>query len=246
MAERLIRADLHTHNIYSPDSSASPKDVVEGCIRRGIGCLAVTNHNTVDGANETQDIANSQGANLIVIRREEITTGAVNSAGKKVELLAYFLEETIPYGLTIEETLKRIKNQRAIAGVPHPYELWRHGAGREIGNQVIRYAQELGVPVLWEVFNSRARNINNLESSKSPHKLKSAGSDAHHANEIGRARILLIPWECRTPDELKQGFLKSMESAREIEGNDSFLRTFYYRVLTRVSNLTKTHPDRIA
>src|SRR3972149_4587968 len=48
-AERLLRADLHTHTHFSKDSIASPEALVEACRRKGISCLAVTDHNSIQG-----------------------------------------------------------------------------------------------------------------------------------------------------------------------------------------------------
>src|SRR3990172_1868918 len=49
-AEPLQRIDLHTHTFYSPDGITSPKRFVEACRRKGLTCVAVTDHNTIRGA----------------------------------------------------------------------------------------------------------------------------------------------------------------------------------------------------
>jgi predicted metal-dependent phosphoesterase TrpH len=45
-----IRADLHTHSHYSRDSVLSPEAYVSACLRKGITCAAVTDHNEIEGA----------------------------------------------------------------------------------------------------------------------------------------------------------------------------------------------------
>ncbi len=53
--ERPLRIDLHTHTHYSPDSIASPERLVAACRRKGITCLAVTDHNTMRGVEAVKD-----------------------------------------------------------------------------------------------------------------------------------------------------------------------------------------------
>ena len=45
-----LRVDLHSHTWYSHDSLLKPEHFVEACLRKGINCIAVTDHNEVDGA----------------------------------------------------------------------------------------------------------------------------------------------------------------------------------------------------
>ncbi|HEY5638903.1 MAG TPA: PHP domain-containing protein, partial [Dehalococcoidia bacterium] len=45
----LIRADLHNHSYYSPDSVASPEQLLRRAKARGIDVLAVTDHDTTRG-----------------------------------------------------------------------------------------------------------------------------------------------------------------------------------------------------
>ena len=45
-----LKADLHVHTRYSHDSTASLQSIVSRCIETGIQCLAVTDHNTIEGA----------------------------------------------------------------------------------------------------------------------------------------------------------------------------------------------------
>ncbi len=69
--ERVLRVDLHTHTHYSPDSIMSPRWFVETCQRKGINCVAVTDHNTNPGALAVRELADFR-----VIVGEEIQTAA--------------------------------------------------------------------------------------------------------------------------------------------------------------------------
>lgn len=245
LESRFIAADFHTHNSFSlKDSFAQPEDVVIRCQRQGIGCIAVTNHNTIDGAAQTKDAAQRLGIPLMVITGEEITTSDSNPAGKRVEVLAFFLQEAIPPNLSIDQTLKKIKSQDAIVGIPHPFELWRHGAGREIAVEIIKRAKEIGIPILWEVFNSRSSSGSNCKAKDflkthgdlvENHVLIMVGSDAHHPGEVGRARLHLGKWG--TKEEFLQKLPTSKRLTGACEGYNEPYVTLFYRTLNRISLL---------
>jgi len=107
----LIRADLHNHTYFSPDSILSPEQVVERVHRAGLDCIAITDHNTVRGGLAVREIADG----FQVIVGEEVRTA-------DGEVLGLFLEEDIPRGLPARETIALIKAQGGIVGVPHPFD----------------------------------------------------------------------------------------------------------------------------
>ena len=51
---RLMRTDLHMHTHFSPDSEMSPQALVKRCVKVGLDCIAVTDHNTIEGAREVK------------------------------------------------------------------------------------------------------------------------------------------------------------------------------------------------
>lgn len=244
MGQEIVRADLHSHNYYSKDSVSTPKQVVKQCLAQNIHCLAVTNHNTIQGAEETRQEARSEGYDLMVITGEEITTGVKNSAGKKIEIIGFGLEEAISPGLSLTQTLQEIKNQGGIACVPHPFELWRHGVGKELGEDVFNYALELHIPLMWESSNGRSSRPNNNLSREFYFRnrgllLNSAGSDAHHAEEIGRASLMLKGWGGSTIEEQKKGFLKSIHNPIGFNLNDDWSKTLRFRMACKIGRLLK-------
>ncbi|HUV53340.1 MAG TPA: PHP domain-containing protein, partial [Dehalococcoidia bacterium] len=135
----MLKADLHVHTRYSPDSISSPEKIVQRCIDSGINCLAITDHNSIAGALETKRIAPFK-----VIVGEEILT---NSG----EIIGYFLTEEIPPHLSPEDTVKRIKDQGGLVCIPHPCDSLRPQS------KLQRRALERIMPQvdLIEVYNSR-------------------------------------------------------------------------------------------
>lgn len=171
-----MKVDLHLHTCYSPDSNASLKSIIERCKRLGIGCIAVTDHNTIAGALRMQEIAP-----FPVIVGEEV----MSSAG---EIIGYFIGEQIPRGLSPQEVVARIKDQDGLVCLPHPFD----GFGRY--PLKAEYREELLSQIdIIEVFNARSIRNNFSEQARlyaQQHGfLCSAGSDAHSAREVGNAYV---------------------------------------------------------
>ena len=101
------------HTYFSHDSKMSPKSLVSRCIEVGLDCIAVTDHNTIDGALEVRDLAP-----FMVIVGEE-----VKSSGG--EITGLFLRETVPRDLSPVETVKCIKEQGGLVSIPHPFDRFR-------------------------------------------------------------------------------------------------------------------------
>jgi len=172
----LIRADLHIHTSYSPDSNVSLERLIARCRKVGINCVAITDHNTIAGALEMKRLAPFE-----VIVGEEIQT-------LTGEVIGYFLSEEIPRGLPAEETAHRIKEQGGAVCIPHPFDRLRLSTIR-------RQSLEALVPYtdIIEVFNSRLilrRQCTMAQRFAEVHGLlSSAGSDAHTVFEVGNAYV---------------------------------------------------------
>ena len=104
----MLRADLHTHTYFSRDALTSPEKYVQACHKRGINCVAVTEHNNIAGALAVEKIAP-----FTVIIGEEARTA-------EGEIIGLFLHEEVPGGLSPEETVNRIKEQGGLGGGPPP------------------------------------------------------------------------------------------------------------------------------
>jgi predicted metal-dependent phosphoesterase TrpH len=169
----LLKADLHVHTCHSEDSISPPEKIVQHCLKAGINCVAITDHNEISGAFEVKRIAPFK-----VILGEEILTN-------QGEIIGYFLTEKIPPRLSPEETVARIKAQGGLACVPHPYDRFRSGA--KLRNHALE--KIIADIDLIEVFNSRTMLLRDsaraLELAQKHGLPGMAGSDAHVAREIG-------------------------------------------------------------
>jgi len=177
-----MKVELHSHTHHSHDCLLTDEAIMAVCQRRGIGALAVTDHNQIAGAFELQ-----RRAPFPVIVGEEIFTA-------QGEIIGLFLREFIPRGLPVQETIARIKAQGGLVYVPHPFDSFRKGA---IGRETLD-AIRADVDLL-EVLN--ARNLRREDDDRSYHYAHehgltmAAGSDAHSVGEFGNAYLEMEPFD---------------------------------------------------
>jgi len=177
-----MKADLHAHTHFSRDAVTSVSTFSRRYERAGIDCVAVSDHNNVDGALAVREVAPFR-----VIISEEIKS----SEG---EIIGLFLQDTVRKGLTPEDTVRAIREQGGLVLVPHPYDHFRRSPLRE--EALLRIMP--GVDII-EVFNSRtivaADNERGRKLAEQHGKLMTASSDAHTPWEIGLAYTELPPFE---------------------------------------------------
>jgi predicted metal-dependent phosphoesterase TrpH len=176
-----IRADLHNHTHYSPDSILSPRRFVREARRRGLDVIAVTDHNTIRGALAVRDLSEQA-----VIIGEEIKSA-------DGEILGLFLSEEVPKGLAASETIARIKDQGGLVGVPHPFDSLRSALSEDLMLTLINridFIEGLNARMVFSGHNDQAREF------AATHALPmSAGSDAHSPWEVGKCYVEMPPFE---------------------------------------------------
>jgi predicted metal-dependent phosphoesterase TrpH len=181
MAE-LLRTEFHCHTIYSGDSLTKPEALIRTARRKGLHRVIVTDHNSIAGALVAQKI----DPDLIIVGEEIRTT--------RGEILAAYVTEHIPAGLTPEETIRRLRDQGAFISVSHPYDVLRSGHWEEpYLLNITPFVDAI------ETFNARCMRAEyNRQASDfaREHGLAgTVGSDAHAAFELGRAHLALPPFE---------------------------------------------------
>jgi predicted metal-dependent phosphoesterase TrpH len=175
----LIEVDLHMHTDHSGDC-ATPVDVLIHTARdRGLGAIAITDHNEVSGALEARKLAEELG-DIKVIVAEEVKTA------EQGEVIGLFLEEKIPKGLTMAETIREIRAQGGLVYVPHPFDRFHSVPDYE---HLLDIIEEID---LLEVFNPRVAVTSfNEEAVRFARKYRivpAAGSDSHVAQGLGSVR----------------------------------------------------------
>ena len=189
MPESSLRLDLHNHTCYSADGLMSPAVLLEAARAKGIQCLAVTDHNTVRGALEAVTLAENDITLPRVIPGVELTTD-------DGEIIGLYVWEDIPSGLSLLESVTRIRGQGGLVYLPHPYALFRRGA---ISRGERARAAELSDII--EVVNGRALGPDAARKARrlarKAGRPAGAGSDAHHEAGVGTAYVTVEAYPSR-------------------------------------------------
>ena len=191
----MMRIDLHCHSEASPDSSSPLEEFPDRCVEKGISIQAITDHNLIWGARKLRDTVLAQkDIPLTVIVGEEIST-------TEGELIGLFLEEPIKAGLSPEETVSAIKEQKGLVLLPHGFDpLKRWHLKLEARNKISRSID------IVETFNSRISrphwNRTAQRWAEDRGVAMSAGSDAHTIADVGNAWVEVPAQPIRTPMEL--------------------------------------------
>lgn len=194
----LIEVDLHMHTDHSPDCATPVEVLLETARDRGLGAIAITDHNEISGALEARRIAAETG-DLKVIVAEEVMTA------EQGEVIGLFLEERIPRGMTMAETIAAIREQGGLVYVPHPFDRFHSVPDYE---HLLEIVEEIDI---LEVFNPRvALTAFNEEAERFARKYRivpGAGSDSHVAQGLGSVRVRIHDFD--GPAE----FLEAMRDA---------------------------------
>ncbi len=170
--------EFHCHTIHSKDSLVRPVDLVTTCRRKGIERVIISDHNSIEGALEAQVIA----PELVIVGEEIMTTQG--------EILAAFVKEEIPAGLTPQEAIKWLREQDAFISISHPFDHTRSGHWQEVDLLEI-----LPLVDAIETFNARCllprMNRKAAEFAERHGIPSTVGSDAHTLWELGRATLML-------------------------------------------------------
>jgi predicted metal-dependent phosphoesterase TrpH len=175
-------ADLHLHTIYSYDGTASLAAVLSRAKQIGLDVIAITDHDEVRGALKAMELASAYGVELIP--GIEITTA-------DGDLLALFITEKVSAGLSLVETVLRVRELGGICIAPHP--MARGVSMKSLSGRVILKA--LRNPLVAEtligieVYNATALDkISNHYARILANRLALAhvgNSDAHVTEAIG-------------------------------------------------------------
>jgi glycosyltransferase involved in cell wall biosynthesis len=200
-----IHVDLHMHTDHSPDCATPVPTLLETASRVGLGAIAVTDHNEISGALEARELANG----IKVIVAEEIKTA------DQGEVIGLFIEEKIPRGMTLQETIAEIRRQGGLVYVPHPFDRMHSVPDYEHLLDVVEEIDAI------EVFNPRvAFAAFNDEAARFAAKYRivaGAGSDSHVAQGLGSVKIRMRDFD--GPEE----FLESLRDADIVRKRQSLL-----------------------
>jgi predicted metal-dependent phosphoesterase TrpH len=111
------KADIHMHTTYS-DGLMSPEDTVEIIANQtDLRVIAITDHDTAEGAFVAQAYAKRRGLSLGVIIGQECST-------REGDVVGLFLKSSLPLFKTAAEAIQAIHAQGGLAVAVHPFSRW--------------------------------------------------------------------------------------------------------------------------
>ncbi|HEU5315769.1 MAG TPA: PHP domain-containing protein [Chloroflexota bacterium] len=193
----VFRADLHSHTGHSKDSLLPADALLRAAAARGMNALAVTDHDSLGGAEQAMALAERQPerfGGIRVIPGSEIRT-------REGEIIGLFLRRNIPRGLSPEETIAAIREQAGLVIVPHPLDRLRGSRLTEVALHRVAHlvdsVEGLNARTTFPGDNLRAQRF-----AREHGLCMTAGSDAHVAREAGTAYLELDEEPAAQPQSL--------------------------------------------
>ncbi len=177
-------ADLHLHTCFS-DGWPTPTDVVEYArTSTRLRVIAITDHDTIQGALRAAELASGLKNAPEVIVGEEVSS-------RDGHIVGLFLERRVRPGLSAAATVHAIHEQGGIAIAAHPF--WRtarqvqgrgriHGVGWLAGELEFDAVEDENSTPGFYLFNQMAHRLREATGAA-----EVGNSDAHILDAVGRA-----------------------------------------------------------
>jgi predicted metal-dependent phosphoesterase TrpH len=193
-----VKTLIHVHTDYSFDSDLTLGQLVGFLAEEDFGCVAVTDHDTIEGALRLRGMTDAR-----VIVGEEIST-------REGHLIGLFLDEPIPPGLSARATALAIRAQGGLVLLPHPFVRFFGCGLREGAWQIADLVDAVEVNNAqnpWPSADRAARVF--AEALDLP---QYAGADSHTAASIAPC------WQVLPAFDGPAGFLQALGTARLAPG----------------------------
>lgn len=190
-----MRVDLHLHSRYSHDSRTSLEALVERSRECGLDRIALTDHNTVEGALELARIS----PELAIVGEEAKT--------REGEVIGLFITRRLPPYLRAEEAMDLVHEMGGLTYIPHPFDRNRSHFRAE---RVVELADRIDIVEVYNPWCDPAANAAAARLAADLDKVTATGSDAHSAHELGRTWMEMEDYK-DVPD-----FLEKLRNARHV------------------------------
>ena len=195
-----MRVDLHLHSHFSHDGQSSLDELIQRCADCGLDRIALTDHNTVEGA-----LALAKMAPLLAIIGEEAKT-------REGEVIGLFITGRIPPYLPPEEAMDMIHGMGGLTYLPHPLDRNR---AHFRGERLVELADRIDIIETYNAWCEPASNQAAARFAADLGKVSATGSDAHSARELGRS------WMEMEEYSGPQDFLEKLRQARHVVTSSS-------------------------
>jgi len=195
-----VRVDLHLHSHFSHDGQSSLDELIQRCAECGLDRIALTDHNTVEGA-----LALAKMAPVLAIIGEEAKT-------REGEVIGLFITGRIPPYLPPEEAMDMIHGMGGLTYLPHPLDRNRAHFRAE---RLVELADRIDIIETYNAWCEPASNQAAARFAADLGKVSATGSDAHSARELGRS------WMEMEEYSGPQDFLEKLRQARHVVTSSS-------------------------
>lgn len=167
-----MRVDLHLHSRYSHDSSTTLEALIARCRECRLDRIALTDHNTAEGALELARIAPA-----LAIVGEEVKT-------REGELIGLFITAEIPPWLPPEDAMDLVHDMGGLTYLPHPLDRYRSHYRAE---RIVQLARRIDIIESYNPWCDAGANRAAAELAADLGKVTATGSDSHSIEELGRS-----------------------------------------------------------
>jgi predicted metal-dependent phosphoesterase TrpH len=190
-----VRVDLHLHSVYSHDGQSTLQELIQRCAECGLDRIALTDHNTVEGALALAEVA----PDLAIVGEEAKT--------REGEVIGLFITRRLPPYLRAEDVMDMIHEMGGLTYVPHPLDRHRSNFTTE---RMLELADRIDIVETYNAWCEPAENQAAARLAVELGKVAATGSDAHAASELGRSWMEIDAYT--TP----QDFLEKLRHARHV------------------------------
>ncbi|HKC19508.1 MAG TPA: PHP-associated domain-containing protein [Candidatus Dormibacteraeota bacterium] len=191
----MLRVDLHLHSHFSHDGRSSLQQLIDRARECRLDRIALTDHNTAEGALELARIAPS-----LAIVGEEAKT-------REGEVIGLFISARLPRYLRPEEVMDLIHSMGGLVYIPHPLDSSR---SHFRSDRIVDLADRIDILETYNPWCEAAANRAAATLAKDLGKVTATGSDAHSADELGRS------WMEMGEYTDVADFLEKLRSARHV------------------------------
>lgn len=191
----MIRVDLHLHSHYSHDGQSSLEDLIARARECGLDRIALTDHNTFDGAARFMELAPQ-----LAIAGEEVKT-------QEGEVIGLFISDRIAPFMRAEDVMDAIHAMGGLVYLPHPLDRRRANFRAE---RVVQLAPRVDIIETYNPWADQSANQAAARLANELDKPAATGSDSHSAAELGRS------WMEMEAYADPQDFLAKLRSARHV------------------------------
>lgn len=196
----MLRVDLHLHSNFSHDGQSSLEALIERSRACGLDRIALTDHNTVEGALELALMA----PGLTIVGEEAKT--------REGEVIGLFITGRLAPYRSPEEVMDQIHEMGGLTYLPHPLDRYRSHFRPD---RLVELAGRIDIIETYNPWCEAGANAAASALAIDLGKVTATGSDAHAVQELGRSWMEIEDYADPA------GFLEQLRYARHVVTSSS-------------------------